>query len=57
MVLPAASFSTCSLSICWMMFMAYVSVGSASNRRAVLSGLNGLGELLRQSSQLVTLAF
>jgi hypothetical protein len=37
--------------------MAYVSVGSASNRRAVLSGLNGLGELLRQSSQLVTLAF
>src|SRR5580704_649604 len=34
-----------------------VSVGSASNRRAVLSGLNGLGELLRQSSSLVTLAF
>src|SRR5664280_3894084 len=57
MVLPAASFSTCSLSICWMMFMAYLSVCSASNRRAVLSGLNGLRELLRQSSQLVTHAF
>jgi len=31
----ADSFSICSFSISWMMFMAQISVGSASNRRAV----------------------
>src|SRR3974390_540089 len=55
--LPAESFSTCSFSSCWIMFMGMISVGSASNRRAVQNWSEWVGELVLQSFRLVTLVF
>src|SRR5665811_1138796 len=55
MVLPAESFSTCSLLSVWMRFIVNFPSGSASNRRDVVVGSEWVGELVLQSFRLVTL--
>ena len=50
-VLPAESFSSCSFSSCWMMFMN-VSVGNAQAGPRNQAGFPGSGELLRHRRDL-----